>query len=339
MNTHDGAAGRMLLLLFTNYWLASAILAAANLGLADAVDEAPRDVEAIARAIGAHPDCVYRLLRDLAGTGIFKETAPRHFVNTPLSAALRRDAADHVGATIRALGLKSTREAMVRYEEAIVTGRSAFELAHGPGCVTPFDVLASRPDEAALYREGMAAESRLAPAALQRYDFGGIRTLVDVGGGTGTFLARILQQHPAQRGVLFDSSEVVSTKALEECGVAARCVVIPGDMRTEVPAGGDGYLLKNILHGWPDEECVALLRRIRQSAAAGARVLIIENVMPAANDPAPCKVFDLFLLLGGTHSRVRSEAEMRRLLDQAGFTCSAVVNLVANQCLIEGTAA
>jgi hypothetical protein len=251
-----------------------------------------------------------------------------------MSVALRRDSPSRTAATIRAFGLRSTREATLEYETAIKTGRSAFEIVHGHP--TPFDVMAERPEEAAIFNEGMSSDSRLLAAVLRRYDFGRIRTLVDVGGGCGAFLAGILRKNPTQRGVLFDLPGVADAALLAEHGLSSRCEIQSGDMRSHVPPGGDGYILKNILHGWPDADCIALLRRIRDCAAAGARVLIIENVMPGGNDPAPSKIFDLFLLLGGTRSRVRTEQEMRHVLNQSGLTCASIVPIVGDLCLVEG---
>lgn len=320
--------------MYMQYWMASAVLAAVNLGVADAVGSVAQDVGEIARAIDVDEHCLFRLMRALASAGVFREETPRHFTSTPMSAALRRDSPSGIATTIRALGLKSTREAMLGYETAIKTGRSAFDIVHGRQ--TPFDVIADRPDETAIFHEGMTADNRLVAAILRRYDFGDLGTLVDVGGGTGAFLAAILQEHPAQRGVLFDLPGVGQAALLAERGLSSRCEIQNGDMRTYVPAGGDGYILRRILHGWPDAECVALLRRIRQAGSSGVRVLIIENVMPEGNDPAPSKMFDLFLLLGGSRSRVRTEAEMRCLLHESGFSCARLFHIVADQYLIEG---
>jgi C-methyltransferase len=326
----------MIMHLYMQVWIAWAVLAAANLGVADAVEDRPRSIEEIAQAVGAHSGCLLRLLRGLAAVGVFREEGDRCFVHTPLSASLRSDAAGNARALIRMFGIKSTREAMVEYESAIRTGQSAFGLVHGSA--NPFDVIASRPDEAAVYHEGMSLDGEVTQAILERFEFSGMRTIVDVGGGKGTLLARILQRNAQQRGILFDLPEVLSTTVLEEHDVAERCEVRAGDMRAGVPSGGDGYILKNILHGWCDDDAVALLRRIRASGAPGTRVCIIENVMPEGPRFGPCRIFDLFLLLGGAASRVRSEKEFQHLLERSGFQMLRVQPVIENQCVVEARA-
>jgi hypothetical protein len=324
----------MVLELYIQYWIASAILAAVNLGVADIVDDEPREIGAIAKRVGADADCLLRLLRALASVGIFREQTAGHFVHTPRSTALRKDHPANEGALIRMLGIKSVREAMSEYENAIRTGRSAHEFVHGTP--NPFDILASRPDEAAAYHEGMSIDGEVVSQILERCDFSGLRNIVDVGGGRGTLLARILQNDPDKRGVLFDLPEVVSQHVLGEYNVLERCEVRSGDLRVEVPTGGDGYILKNILHGLPDDECVELLGRIRSRAAANARIFIIENVMGMHNRLDFAKVFDLFLLLGGRRSRVRSEREFRDVLVRASCECVGVRQVFQSQGVIEG---
>jgi hypothetical protein len=324
----------MILEMYLQYWVASAVLAAANLGVADAIDDQPSNIDSIAKAVDADPACLLRLLRALASVGVFREQREKHFVHTPRSAALRKDHAAHEGALIRMLGLKSTREAMAELENAIRTGRSAYELAHGTA--NPFEVFASRPEEALVYHEGMSVDGELLSLILERCDFSGLRRIVDVGGGRGTLLARILRRHADARAILFDLPDVVERNVLCEYGVADRCEVRSGDLRTDVPAGGDGYILKNILHGWSDEECVALLQRIRNRAAPGARLFVIENVMGTQSQLDLAKIFDLFLLLGGRETKVRSEREFRDLMAAAGFEATRVRQILQSQCVVEG---
>jgi hypothetical protein len=171
-------------------------------------------------------------------------------------------------------------------------------------------------------------------------DFSGADLLVDIGGGEGGFLAAILQKHPGQRGILFDLPEVVAQAGptLARHGVASRCAAIGGDMHKDVPAGGGGYILKYVLHSLSDSAASALLRRVRENGAPNARVFVIENVMPEDNAPAPCKVFDLFLLLGGNGARVRTEREFETLFKEAGLSLCGITPLIGTTSLVEGRA-
>lgn len=320
------------------YWVAAGILAAANLGVADALDDTPNPVDETARRVGADASALQRLLRNLAGVGIFREGPKGYFINTPLSAALREDAPGNSRALIRTFGLKSFRQAMPEYESAIRSGGSAFEAAHGQGAGI-FECLAARTEEADIYNRGMEIASDFAAPIAETYDFSGMDPLVDVGGGYGGFLSQVLKRNPTQRGILFDLPEVVAQagRRLKEKDVDSRCATIAGDLRQDVPAGGAGYILKNIIHGYGDPDAIALLRRIRERGLPGMRVYIIENVMPEGNAPAPCKIFDLFLLLGGNGSRVRSEFEFRSLLHEAGFAFRSFVGFPGNLGVVEGT--
>ena len=322
----------MILNLYLQYWVSSAILAAANLGVADAVGDEPRDIEAIADAIGADPHCLLRLLRGLAAVGVFREQEKRRFVHTPRSAALRSEHSANERALIRMFGIKSTRQAMAEYENAIRTGRSGYEIAHG--AASPFDIVAARPDEAAIYHDGMSVDSELISKILGQCDFTGVHTIVDVGGGRGTLLARLLAAYPDKRGILFDLPEVVANTVLADYGVSERCEVRAGDLRVDVPAAGDCYVLKNIMHARPDDDCVALLDLIRKNGTSKAKVLIIENVMDDGSRLDFAKIFDLFLLLGGNQTRVRSEEEFRNIIVRSGLTFVAVQPIAQNQCVI-----
>jgi hypothetical protein len=321
-----------LLELFMHYFSATAILAAAELGLADAIGDEARSVTDIATATGTSAPAVGRLLRGLAGAGVFRETTPNHFAHTPRSLALRTDAPGHARDILRMFGLRSTREAMVEYEHAIRTGDSAFERVHG---VAPFELLAARPDEAAIYHAAMASDAEQAPWIVRKLDLANVDTLVDVGGGRGVLLGHALVRHPGLRGVLFDLPEVVAgaRPGLDALGVIDRCELRGGDLRREVPVG-DAYVLKNILHGWADTECVELLRRVGVAAGSRGRVFVIENVMPPGNDERPCKPFDLFLLLGGTRSRVRTAEDFRQLFEASGLVPGAITPVFADQCVI-----
>jgi hypothetical protein len=199
---------------------------------------------------------------------------------------------------------------------------------------SPFDILAARPDEAAIYHDGMSVDSELISRILRQCDFTGVRTIVDVGGGRGTLLARLLAAYPDKRGVLFDLPNVVANTVLAEHGVSERCEVRAGDLRVEVPVGGDCYILKNIMHARPDDECVALLSLIRNNASSRASVFIVENVMTGDSRLDFARIFDLFLLLGGNQTRVRSEEEFRDIVARSGLVFVGIHSIVQNQCVV-----
>ncbi len=168
---------------------------------------------------------------------------------------------------------------------------------------------------------GQAGER--AGALLAACSVEGIGTVVDVGGGTGRLLAAVLAAHPHLRGILADRPGVVAgaNAVLTEAGVADRCEVVSGDFFETVPGGGDAYVLAQILHDWPDEQALTILRNCASAMRPGARVWVIEQVLgdePGAT-PAGVALLDLtmFLLFG---ARERARDEYCAMLRAAGFS-------------------
>src|SRR3954447_10869313 len=160
---------------------------------------------------------------------------------------------------------------------SIRTGESAFEHVHGMGF---WDYTARHPEAGDIFNASRP-QPRFA-AALAAYDFSGIGTLVDVGGGWGQLLAAILPAYPAMRGVLFDLPQVVAgaPPILAAAGVAERCAVVGGDFFAAVPIGGDAYILAGIVHDWGDEQAVAILRACRRVVPPTGRLLLLELMLP-----------------------------------------------------------
>jgi hypothetical protein len=334
MNTSTPA--EIMIGLYMQYWQSLAILTAANLGIADELSAGPCDVDELAQRLNAHPQALFRLLRALSSKGIFRQEGECQFANSRFSESLRTGAPGGAREVIRSVGLSSTRAACAAYEQAITSGRSAIEaVQRGVGA---FEHLAQDADEAAIYDLGMtAAAIAHAEAINQALDFSPYALLVDIGGGQGALLASILARTPTQRGILFDVARVVAgaEDLLRRRNVLERCEVRAGDFRIDLPAGGDAYLLKNVLHGYDDALCTDLLARIRARAQPDAHLFIIELVMPAGPPSAAQASFDLFLLLGGVQSRVRSEAEFRQLLRRSGFELLRLVPTTCPACILE----
>jgi hypothetical protein len=220
----------------------------------------------------------------------------------------------------------------------VQTGQTAFKKIYG---VPVFQYLASNERAARLFDDAMVGVHGAETAAmLDAYDFGGFGTLVDIGGGNGSLLTATLQRHPKLHSVLFDRPDVIerAREGLTTTGVADRCKAVGGDFFTVVPAGGDAYLLRHIIHDWYDEEALAILRNIRQVMAADAKLLIVEAVIPPGNDPFWSKLLDLNMLVipGGME---RTEEEYRSLLERARFRLTRIVPTQSEMSVIEGVPA
>ncbi|HKP17044.1 MAG TPA: methyltransferase [Gaiellaceae bacterium] len=287
-----------------------ALAVVTDLGVPDALAGGPRPVADVAREVGANADSLHRFLRALASDGVFDEVEPGVFRNNDASELLRSDGSwrdfAHLfgGSWYQAVG---DAEAM--------TGEATWPRTFG----TDFwSWLAEHSDERASFDRAMAEgwERRLDRIAGLPWREG--ETVVDVGGGSGSLLLRLVERHPGLRAIVFDLPETVR----DEAALArAGCTFVTGSFFERVPAG-DVYILGTILHDWEDEPAAAILRTIRDNAAASARVLIIDAVIPAGNEPHGAKWLDLLMLVIG--GRERAADEWRALIEGAGLQVDAL---------------
>jgi len=162
-------------------------------------------------------------------------------------------------------------------------------------------------------------------AVVAAYNFDGIEIIVDVGGGQGSLIAAILNAYPTIRGVLFDQPNMIASAGseLQQEGVAGRCNLVGGDFFQDIPENGDAYVLQRIIHDWDDEHANATLKSCRRAMAGDAKLLLVESVVPAGNEPSNSKLSVMMMvLLDGVD---RTETEFRTLLDAAGFNLTRAI--------------
>jgi hypothetical protein len=279
----------------------------ADLGVADALADGPRSVAELAEENGADADTLYRMLRALASDGVFAEDDPGLFRNTEASELLRSDNADrwpefaHLFGEVcyPAIGALDVRRIEV-----------PFARAYGTDIWSWF---ASKPEERSNFDRAMEGGHAERADKLAALEWHADKTVVDIGGGTGRLLRDLLDRRPELRGIVFDLPEADR----DETGVGDRLTFVSGSFFERVPQG-DAYVLSKILHDWNDERALAILRTIRAAAPDEARLLVLDSVVPAGNDPAGVKWLDLLMLVlqGG---RERTESDWHALLDHAGF--------------------
>jgi len=316
--------GQVLAGMIANAWLAQAISCAAKLGIADLLRDGPRRPEDLAGATGTLPGPLRRVLRALAGSGIFAEDAEGRFALTPLAEPLRSDAAMSLRAYAEMQGAPWVWQAMGAMEHSLRTGEPAFRHIFG---MPSFEYQAANPEVGRLQVEGLASIGRAQDAAaLAAYDFRGAAIVVDVAGGQGALLRGILGAAPEARAVLFDLPHVIAMArpAFEAAGLAARTEFVAGDVFAGVPGGGEIYILRKVIHDWDDARGLAILRQCRAAMRPGARLLVIEAIIPEGNDYSYAKLLDLLMLVypGGQE---RTAAEHGALLEAAGFKVGRVV--------------
>jgi hypothetical protein len=157
-----------------------------------------------------------------------------------------------------------------------------------------------------------------ASAIASVYSLSDVKSLVDVGGGVGNLLSVFLEANPSLRGTLFECPHVAEAaiQRLRAAGLSDRCDVLEGDFFEWVPTGGDA------IHDWDEAHCLTLLGNCRRAMAPGGRLLVVEIVLPGANEPSPGKLFDLVMLTASQRGQERTAAEYQQLLGTAGSATS-----------------
>jgi SAM-dependent methyltransferase len=311
------------------------IFAVDRLGVFDRLAAGPVSAAVIAAETAVDGDALERFLRVLAAESLLVEEPIGTFALTGVGHEFRRDVPGSLHHFVELMAGESYA-AWAAAEHSLRTGAPAFATVHG---ASYFDWLAARPDEQRRFNDAQAGlvERRLEP--LLDRDWSAARTVVDVGGGSGRLLSRLLPREPHLNGILVDLPHVAAqaAEALAADGLAERCRCVGGDFFGALPKGGDVYVLAQILHDWDDEAAAKILRRCHAAIPAGGRLLILEQVIREDGRPHPAKQLDLhmLLMLGG---RERTESAWRRLLREGGFSIESVVQS-ARSSLIEAVPA
>lgn len=314
------------------YWIARILYVVTDLGIADLIDERPRPAAELAGATGTHPRALYRVLRALAGVGVFVEDETGNFHLTPVGATLRRQAPDSMRAMVLSELGGEHFDAWTNLAQSVKTSEIAFDHKYSKDVWAYY---AETPERAAIFNESMTNVSENTNAAVvAAYDFSSLKKLVDVAGGHGSLLAGILHANPQLHGVLFDQPHVVNGADAKLASLAERCEIVGGNMFTEVPSGADAYLMKWIIHDWNDERSLVILNNIHRAMAPNGKLLLVEMVVPPGNGLDFSKLMDVNMLVmtGGCE---RTEAEYADLLEQAGFKLTRVVPTAGPASVIE----
>jgi hypothetical protein len=316
------------------YRITQILYVAARLGLPDLLAEGPKTAEELAVATKTHGRSLHRLLRALASTGVFAERTDGKFESTPLSDTLRAETADSQRAFALSYGEPWWWNAFGELLHSVQTGETAFSRVYG---TTFFEYLDRHPDAARVFNANMTAGTRVVADALATaYDFSEVNVLVDIGGGQGALAAAVLRQNPRARAVIFDQQTVLddATPVLQELGILPRCDLSPGDFFKAVPAGGDLYTLKDIIHDWDDARADVILQNVRRAMRPDSKLLLVERVIPPGNEPFGGKLVDITMLVF-TGGMERTEPEYNSLLHRAGLTLNRVIPLKTGASAIE----
>ena len=317
----------------TAYWLSQAIYVAAKLGIADLLRNGPQSCVALATSTGSDAPSLFRLMRALSSVGIFAHLGRGHFALSRLAERLQTGVHGSLRAMVITIG-EIHYQACGSLLHSVQTGSPAFNTVFGASL---FDYLQQNTDAADAFNQGMAnVSSLLAYAVLMAYDFAGISSIVDVGGGQGKLLEKILQFNPDITGTVFDTASTIEGAQQGFGGDVRkrRCSYVVGDFFTSVPQGADAYLLCGVIHDWDDRRALRILRNCRRAMTEKGRLLIVDMVVPDTDATSFSKLLDLNML-AMTGGRERTQAEFRALLDAADYKLTRIIPTMAPQSIIE----
>jgi hypothetical protein len=327
----------MLMQLVMGKWVSMAISVVAKLRIADKLVAGPKSVEQLAAETQTHAPSLYRTLRALAGVGVFAENDAGQFQHTTMSEFLRTGVPGSIRGIADYCGSPWSWGPWGQMLDAVRTGDTSFNKVYGEPV---FDYLAKHPDESAVFNEGMSGFSSVtAGAVAAAYDFNAFGTITDIGGGHGMLLTTVLKQHTAPKGIVFDSPHVVAgaPATIDAAGLSQRCTIAGGDFFQSVPQA-DLYMMRHILHDWNDERATLILKNCRTAARPGAKLAVVELVIPPGNEPSMGKILDLEMLVIAS-GRERTEAEYASLFAGAGWKFTRVVPTKSPVSIVEGVLA
>ncbi|MDQ6882815.1 MAG: acetylserotonin O-methyltransferase [Candidatus Dormibacteraeota bacterium] len=323
--------------LIIGYRAARLVALAAELGIADQLADGPKTAAALAETVGVHTGSLERCLHGLCALGVFTQDEEGRFGLTPLSSCLMSGQWAHAQAR---MALEEGYSSWAELAHTVRTGKPAYELVHG---LPRWQHLATMPDASERFNAAMAASARLdGQALLKSCEFSGVSSVVDVGGGRGALMAAILTAHPDMYGTILDLASGLEGAAaeLDAAGVANRCRLVTGSFFDNVPAGGDRYILRWVLHDWDDERALQVLRVCAQAMPSHARLFVIERLMPERFKPTAADLrlvmadLHMMVILGG---RERTEAEFRHLLHAAGLRLTRRAPLAMGTWVLEAS--
>ena len=325
-----------LLQLIVGKWAMQAIYVAAELGIADRLRDEARASADIAHECATDADATYRLMRALSNIGVLEEREGRVFALAPMGQFLRTDVPGSLRGFARFVGFAPTWQPWGETLYSVRTGQPAFEHLFGESL---FGWAAKHLEDSAIFDEAMTSISTIeAQGVAAAFDFSGVSTLADAGGGRGFLLATILAANPSLKGILFDLPHVVAgaPALLRQQGLESRVRVEGGSFLETAPEGADAVIMKHILHDWNDDDSIRILRNCHRVLPRRGRVLVVEAIVPPPGEPGWAKLLDLEMLVLTPRGRERTEREYAALFERGGFRLTRVVPTLAPVSVVEG---
>lgn len=319
---------------FQSLWVLPSLYVAAKLDVAEQMKEGPLSPEELAKKVSADPGALARVMRALAAEGIFRRLRDGRFALNgrarPLlngKGSLRHMLIHHLGP----VNWKNLGELMY----TVTTGKEAFTRIYGEDL---YSYLKEHHEEYQVFDRSMSNLSELGlMPILGAYPFGRFKTIADIGGGEGFLLSAIVKKYPGSEGILFDLPEALdkAPSFLESQGTSSRIQIIPGSFNEPIRLSADLYILKNIIHNWDDERAALILSNIARSMPEGAKILIIDMIVPEHGGPPTPSLLDIQMLVSFSEGKERTRAEFEKVVSMAGLKISRIVPTIAPISLLE----
>jgi O-methyltransferase domain/Dimerisation domain len=314
----------------TGYWISQAIYVAAKLGIADLLAGGPQSSVVLAMATRSDARSLFRLLRALSSIGVLSQVDVDRFSLSRLGNALRTNVPGSLRAAVITIG-EIHYQACAELLHGVQSGTPAFNHAFGTSL---FEYLQQNSEAAGTFNRGMTnLASLLAHAVVLAYDFSGITSIVDLGGGEGELLIKIVELYPETSGIVFDLGNT-SRSPKRTVHSAERYAYVAGNFFESVPEEAHAYLLCGVIHDWSDDRAAVILKNCRKAMAKNGRVLIVEMIVPESRSGSFSKILDLNMMVM-TSGRERTESEFHALLDAADLRLTRIVPTLAPQSIIE----
>ncbi len=310
------------------YCVARALHVAADLGVADCVDDSPVEIAEVAARTHVDADALGRILSLLSAQGIFS-VSDGTVSHSDASWTLRSDHPQSTRDLARMFGLPFFWQTFEALDHTVRTGTPAAAKVHPDGL---WAWLSERPDASAVFNGAMIGKSfGQVAGVVGSYDFSRFRKIADIGGGRGHLLQAILQRWPQTTGVLFEQPHVVD----EVRDIASvRLELVAGDFFADNLPKADAYILMEVIHDWTDEESLKILSAVRDAAPKGSTLLLVEQLMPDTPGPHWVKMLDVHMMALFA-ARQRSADEYHRLVEQCGFSASGAIDTPAGISILE----
>jgi hypothetical protein len=310
------------------------IAVAARLNLAGHLKDGAKTAAQLSQLTHTHTQAIYRLLRALANLDIVEANQDHIFSLTSTGHLLCETTPGSLRNVAILYGEEWLWKAYAQLTYSVKQGKQAFEFVHGQ---TMYTYLQQNSLEAEVFNRAMSDFSLIESEAIRKgYNFSVAHTIVDIGGGQGALVSCLLKANPAASAIVFDLPEVVNTITANSTPVKEGLPIsyVPGDFFREVPAEGDIYLLKSVLHNWDEDSCITILQNCRKAMPIHARLLLIERIIPDDNENSEATLFDINMLVM-TGGQERTREEYKQLLDAAGFNLLQIIATQSPVSIIE----